>query len=57
LVRNKISGFPLALSECDKGESAWLLEPTGISERLTSYLPTFSMAILISLLLPEKDKS
>jgi sodium/proline symporter len=32
----------------------WLLEPTGISERLASYLLAFCMAVLFSLLLPEK---
>ena len=33
----------------------WLLEPTGISERLASYLLSFSFAILFSLLFPEKS--
>lgn len=32
----------------------WLLEPTGISERLASYLLALSMAILFSYILPEK---
>jgi sodium/proline symporter len=32
----------------------WLLEPTGISERLASYLLAFSLAIIFSLLFPEK---
>lgn len=31
----------------------WLLEPTGISERLISYLLAFTMAIIFSLILPE----
>ena len=35
----------------------WLLEPTGISERLASYLLAFAMAILFSLLFPEKHKN
>jgi len=34
----------------------WLLEPTGISERLASYLLAFFMAVFFSLLLPEKNK-
>ena len=32
----------------------WLLEPTGISERLASYLLAFTMAVIFSLILPEK---
>jgi sodium/proline symporter len=32
----------------------WLAEPTGISERLASYLLAFGMAVLFSLILPEK---
>lgn len=32
----------------------WLLEPTGISERLASYLLAFGMAVLFSLMFPEK---
>ncbi|MCY1722164.1 sodium/proline symporter [Prolixibacteraceae bacterium Z1-6] len=32
----------------------WLLEPTGISERLASYLLAFLMAVLFSLVFPEK---
>ncbi len=32
----------------------WLVEPTGISERLASYLLAFAMAVLFSVLLPEK---
>lgn len=32
----------------------WLLEPTGISERLASYLLAFVMAVIFSLLFPEK---
>lgn len=35
----------------------WLVEPTGISERLASYLLAFSMAILFSFLFPEPTKS
>ena len=35
----------------------WLIDPTGISERLASYLLAFGMAILFSLLFPEKRKS
>lgn len=35
----------------------WLLEPTGISERLASYLLAFAMAIVFSLLIPEKSKN
>ena len=31
----------------------WLLEPTGISERLASYLLAFAMAVIFSLVLPE----
>ncbi len=34
----------------------WLLEPTGISERLASYLLAFAMAVIFSLILPEKEK-
>ncbi|MBN1820618.1 MAG: sodium/proline symporter [Prolixibacteraceae bacterium] len=34
----------------------WLLEPTGISERLASYLLAFFMAVVFSLIFPEKDK-
>ena len=32
----------------------WLLEPTGISERLASYILALSMAIIFSLIFPEK---
>ncbi|MEN8117470.1 MAG: sodium/proline symporter [Bacteroidota bacterium] len=32
----------------------WLVEPTGISERLASYVLAFSMAVIFSLLFPEK---
>ncbi len=32
----------------------WLAEPTGISERLASYLMAFAMAVLFSLMFPEK---
>jgi len=32
----------------------WLVDPTGISERLASYLLAFGMAILFSFLYPEK---
>ncbi len=35
----------------------WLVEPTGISERLGSYVIAFSMAILFALLFPEKKKN
>ena len=31
----------------------WLLEPTGISERLASYLLAFTMAVIVSLVFPE----
>lgn len=31
----------------------WLLEPTGISERLASYLLAFAMAVMFSLIFPE----
>ncbi len=34
----------------------WLVEPTGISERLASYLLAFGMAVLFSLVFPEKKK-
>ena len=34
----------------------WLVEPTGISERLASYVLAFSLAIIFSLLFPEKEK-
>lgn len=34
----------------------WLLEPTGISERLASYLLAFGMAIVFSLIFPEKTR-
>jgi sodium/proline symporter len=34
----------------------WLLEPTGISERLASYLLAFILAIVFSLVFPEKKK-
>ncbi len=34
----------------------WLLDITGISERLASYLLAFCMAVLFSLLFPEKEK-
>ena len=34
----------------------WLLEPTGISERLASYLLAFGMAVLFSLMFPEKKR-
>ncbi len=33
----------------------WLLDPTGISERLASYLLAFFMAVIFSLILPEKQ--
>lgn len=32
----------------------WLLEPTGISERLASYLLAFGMAVIFSFIFPEK---
>jgi len=32
----------------------WLADPTGISERLASYLLAFAAAVLLSLLFPEK---
>ena len=32
----------------------WLVEPTGISERLASYLLAFSLAVIFSLVFPEK---
>jgi len=32
----------------------WLLEPTGISERLASYLLAFTMAVIFSMIFPEK---
>ena len=35
----------------------WLVEPTGISERLASYVLALSLAIIFSLLLPEKRQS
>lgn len=35
----------------------WLLEPTEISERLASYLLAFGMAVVFSLLFPEKTAS
>ncbi len=35
----------------------WLLEPTGISERLASYLLAFAMAIVFSMLVPEKNRN
>jgi sodium/proline symporter len=35
----------------------WLIEPTGVSERLSSYLLAFAMAVLFSLLFPEKDRN
>lgn len=34
----------------------WLVAPTGISERLASYVLAFGMAIMFSFLLPEKQK-
>lgn len=34
----------------------WLAEPTGISERLASYLMAFAMAVMFSLLFPQKRK-
>ena len=34
---------------------AWLVEPTGISERLGSYLLAFGFAIVFSILFPEKE--
>lgn len=34
----------------------WLLEPTGISERLASYLLAFTMAVVFSLMIPEKTR-
>jgi sodium/proline symporter len=33
----------------------WLMDPTGISERLASYVIAFSMAVLFSLIFPEKE--
>jgi sodium/proline symporter len=35
----------------------WLVDPTGISERLGSYVIAFSMAVLFSLIFPEKKKN
>lgn len=35
----------------------WLVEPTGISERLASYVLAFSLAVIFSLLFPEKTDS
>ncbi len=35
----------------------WLVEPTGISERLASYLLAFTMALLFSLLFPDRPKT
>jgi sodium/proline symporter len=35
----------------------WLTDPTGISERLASYILAFSMAILFSFLFPEKENT
>ncbi|MEE4284756.1 MAG: hypothetical protein V2I31_01370, partial [Mariniphaga sp.] len=35
----------------------WLVEPTGISERLASYLLAFGMAVLFSFIFPEKRNS
>jgi len=35
----------------------WLLEPTGVSERLASYLLAFFMAVVFSLMFPEKSKN
>jgi sodium/proline symporter len=35
----------------------WILEPTGISERLASYLLAFFMAIVFSFLIPEKPRN
>jgi len=35
----------------------WLLEPTGISERLASYLLAFTMAVVFSYLFPEASPS
>lgn len=34
----------------------WLVEPTGISERLASYLLAFAMAMVFSYIFPEKKK-
>ena len=34
----------------------WLLELTGVSERLASYLLAFAMAVIFSLIFPEKKK-
>ena len=34
----------------------WLLEPTGISERLASYLLAFTLAVVFSYIFPEKKK-
>jgi sodium/proline symporter len=34
----------------------WLVEPTGISERLASYLLAFGMAVLFSLVFPESSQ-
>ena len=35
----------------------WLVEPTGISERLASYVLAFSLAVVFSLLFPEDSSS
>lgn len=35
----------------------WLLEPTGISERLASYLLAFAMAVLFSFIFPEASQN
>jgi len=35
----------------------WLLDPTGISERLASYLLAFVMAVIFSLVFPEKKEA
>lgn len=35
----------------------WLIEPTGISERLASYLIAFGMAVLFSLMFPEASSN
>jgi len=32
----------------------WMADPTGVSERLASYLLAFAAAVLFSLLFPEK---
>jgi sodium/proline symporter len=34
----------------------WLADPTGVSERLASYILAFTAAVLFSLLLPERKR-